>query len=241
MRCIGQEGGREREGGINGRNRLTECPHHRQLQPLVKWFLHSDCVPFLVGVLHYRMYICSMCRLLAEKGKADERGGGGAHGGRGGCHQGSQQMGNLAICQFLGATGPHKGQGELLESGLGEGIPSTGATRLDLGHGPKGCICSALLSSLPPHLVTIAFFCCAIVGCSWFDPQQVSSWPIQQHCIIAFDINWVVSANVCLGYAHCKGSHLLSPLLWGVTHIFVQTHRTGLPPMAENHLQAHGF
>ena len=52
-------------GGINGRYRLTECPCHRQFQPLVQWPLHSDRVPFLVGVLLYRMYICSMCRLLA--------------------------------------------------------------------------------------------------------------------------------------------------------------------------------
>ena len=51
--------------GSNGPYRLIECPSHRQFQPLVQRFLHSDRVPFLVGVLHYRMYICSMRRLLA--------------------------------------------------------------------------------------------------------------------------------------------------------------------------------
>ena len=44
-------------GGINGRYRSTECPHHRQFQPLVQRFSQdSSCVPFLVGVLHYRMH-----------------------------------------------------------------------------------------------------------------------------------------------------------------------------------------
>ena len=47
-----------RGGGINGRYQLTECPHHRQFQPLVQRFSQDiSCVPFLVGVLHYRMYI----------------------------------------------------------------------------------------------------------------------------------------------------------------------------------------
>ena len=35
-----------------------QCPHHRQFQPLVQRF--TQCcsrVPFLVGVLHYHMYI----------------------------------------------------------------------------------------------------------------------------------------------------------------------------------------
>ena len=40
--------------GINGRYRSTECPRHRQFQPLVHRFVLSNaCVPFLVGVLHY--------------------------------------------------------------------------------------------------------------------------------------------------------------------------------------------
>ena len=51
--------------GINGRYRLTECPRHRQIQPLVQWSLHSICVPFLVGVLHYLMHTWSMRLLLA--------------------------------------------------------------------------------------------------------------------------------------------------------------------------------
>ena len=51
--------------GINGRYRLTECPRHRQFQPLVQWFLHSICVPFLVRVLHYLMHSSSMRLLLA--------------------------------------------------------------------------------------------------------------------------------------------------------------------------------
>ena len=50
--------------GINGRDQLTECPRHRQFQPLVQWFLHSNRV-FLVGVLHYLMYTWSMRLLLA--------------------------------------------------------------------------------------------------------------------------------------------------------------------------------
>ena len=40
------------------RYQFTGCPRHRQFQPLVQWFLLSHRVPFLVGVLHYRMYIC---------------------------------------------------------------------------------------------------------------------------------------------------------------------------------------
>ena len=43
--------------GIIGRYRSTECPHQRQFQPLVQRFSQdSSYVPFLVGVLHYRMY-----------------------------------------------------------------------------------------------------------------------------------------------------------------------------------------
>ena len=38
-------------------NNGLNVPAIRQFQPLVQWFLHSHCVPFLVGVLHYRMYI----------------------------------------------------------------------------------------------------------------------------------------------------------------------------------------
>ena len=52
--------------GVNGRYRLTECPRHRQFQPLVHWFLHSQCVPFLVGVLHYCMYISRGTLALAS-------------------------------------------------------------------------------------------------------------------------------------------------------------------------------
>ena len=42
-----------RGGGINGRYRSTECPHHRHFQPLSTGSHTNACVRFLVGVLHY--------------------------------------------------------------------------------------------------------------------------------------------------------------------------------------------
>ena len=47
------------QGGVggSGRYRSTKCPRHRQFQPLVQRFSQdSSCGPFLVGVLHHRMY-----------------------------------------------------------------------------------------------------------------------------------------------------------------------------------------
>ena len=43
-------------GGINGRYRSTECPRLRRCQPSVQWFSTKHGVPYLGGVLHYRMY-----------------------------------------------------------------------------------------------------------------------------------------------------------------------------------------
>ena len=54
--CLRQSSvtGLGREWGINGRYRSTECPRHRQFQPLVHRFVLSNaCVPFLVRVFHY--------------------------------------------------------------------------------------------------------------------------------------------------------------------------------------------
>ena len=52
-----QKGGGGVKRGINGRYQFTECPCHRQSPPLVRKFSHcAHCVPFLVGVLHYRKY-----------------------------------------------------------------------------------------------------------------------------------------------------------------------------------------